>query len=73
MKQQLKGRGGPKQGRDFGSGRAYAWNPQDWEMPWVVWGFGLSLNETVGAQACLVPLVSESGGTHLGTQQASWA
>ena len=37
------------------------------------WGVGLRLYRTGGAQECILPLVSESRGPHLGAQQASWA
>ena len=36
-------------------------------------GVGLRLNRKEEAQVCLLPLVSEGRGPHLGAQQASWA
>ena len=59
---------GPKQGLGLGGGRGLCLGPTGLEKALGVWVVGLRLNRTEGAQACLPPLVSESGRPHLRAQ-----
>ena len=64
-------RAGRKQGWGLGSGRGLCLGLTGLEKALGGVRVGLRLNGTEGAQACLLPLVSEGGGPHLGAQHAS--